>query len=89
MKRKICMALLALSGGLMIVFAAEVDKCTEKFDACKVTCTNQRAQCMARGSTVDTCDNRLKGCNADCAKDLKACQAKAGVKPTPKPAPKK
>jgi len=90
MKRKICLALLALSSGLMIVFAVEVDKCTEKFDACKVTCTNQRAQCMAHGSTVDTCDNRLKQCNADCAKDLKACQAKANVKPTPvKPTPKK
>jgi hypothetical protein len=84
MKRKTGMALLALSSGLMIVFAAEVDKCTEKFDACKVTCTNQRAQCMARGNTVDSCDNRLKQCNADCAKELKACQAKAPAKPTPK-----
>ena len=77
MKRKTCMALLALSSGLMIVFAADVDKCTEKFDACKVTCGNQRAQCMARGSNVESCDFRLKQCNKDCDKDLKACQAKA------------
>lgn len=93
MKRKTCMALLALSSGLMIVFAADVDKCTEKFDACKVSCGNQRAQCMARGATVESCDSRLKQCEADCSKDLKACQAKAApAKPaTPaKPAkPKK
>jgi hypothetical protein len=81
MKRKTCLALLALSGGLMIVFAADVDKCTEKFDACKVTCGNQRAQCMARGNNVESCDSRLKQCNADCDKDLKACQAKAKTPP--------
>jgi len=37
------------SSGLMIVFAAEVDKCTEKFDACKITCTNRGRSAMAQG----------------------------------------
>ena len=91
MKRKTCMALLALSSGLMIVFAADVDKCTEKFDACKVTCGNLRAQCRARGSDEGACESRFKQCNADCSKDLKTCQDKARTNPktTPKPAPKK
>lgn len=92
MKRKICVAVLTLSSGLMMVFAANVDKCTEKFEACKVTCGNQRAQCLSRGSDVAACDARLQACNADCAKDLKTCQAKSQTKaPTPGPtkSPKK
>jgi hypothetical protein len=76
MKRKTCIALLALSSGLMIVFAADIDKCTEKFDGCKVTCGNMKAQCMARGNNVESCNFRLKQCTEGCDKDLKACQAK-------------
>lgn len=76
MKRKTCLALLALSSGLMMVFAVSPDKCTEKFESCKVTCGNLRAQCIARGSNVESCDFRLKQCTADCDKALKACQAK-------------
>jgi hypothetical protein len=86
MKRTICLAFLALSSGLMMVFAANVDKCTEKFEACKVTCGNQRGQCLLRGSDPSTCDARLQACNSDCAKDLKTCQAKSQTKsPTPGP----
>jgi hypothetical protein len=76
MKRKTCLALLALSGGLMMVFAANVDKCTEKFNSCKESCGNLKAQCMARGNTVEECNSRLKECTTDCDKTLKACQAK-------------
>jgi hypothetical protein len=76
MKRKICLALLALSGGLMMVFAATVDKCTEKFETCKESCGNLRAQCMARGNVVEYCNSRLKQCTADCDKALKTCQTK-------------
>jgi hypothetical protein len=81
MKRKICVTLLALSSGLMMVFAAAaVDKCTEKFDACKVTCDNLKAQLTARGSTPDTISMRHKQCLADCDKALKDCQAKSQPK---------
>lgn len=76
MKRKTCLALLALSSGLMMIFAADVDKCTEKFESCKVTCGHQKAQCMARGNDVAYCNNRFKQCTADCDKDLKTCQTK-------------
>ena len=77
MKRKVSLAVLALSSGLMIVlFAANVDKCTEKFNSCKESCANQHAQCKARGSDAVTCDHRLKECVSDCDKGLKDCQAK-------------
>ena len=83
MKRKICLALLALSSGLMMVFAANVDKCTEKFEACKVTCGNVKAQCKAAAGNPDACESRFRTCIADCDKDLKTCQAK---NPTKSPA---
>lgn len=76
MKRKICVVLLALSSGLMMVFAVSPDKCTEKFEACKVTCDNLKAQCIARGAEPASCNFRLKQCTADCDKALKACQTK-------------
>jgi hypothetical protein len=86
MKRKTCVALLALSSGLMMVFAANVDKCTEKFESCKQACGNLQAQCKARGSTPEACNSRYKMCIADCDKDLKTCQAKSQVK-SPAPTP--
>jgi hypothetical protein len=60
----------------MMVFAANVDKCTEKFNSCKESCGNLKAQCMARGSTIESCNMRLKVCSSDCDKALKTCQAK-------------
>jgi hypothetical protein len=90
MKRKICVALLALSSGLMMVFAAtSVDKCTEKFNSCKESCSSGQAQCKARGSIPEACDTRYKQCLADCDKNLKTCQAKSQVKPSPTPPAKK
>lgn len=88
MKRKICVALLTLSSGLMMVFAVEVDKCVEKFEECKVVCGNDKARCMARGNQVESCNARLNECNADCNKKVKECQAKnpSSAKPSPKPA---
>jgi hypothetical protein len=81
MKRKICLAFLALSSGLMMVFAATTaDKCTEKFDGCKESCGNLKAQLTARGSTAETIDMRYKTCMADCDKGLKDCQAKSQPK---------
>jgi hypothetical protein len=76
MKRKTCVALLALSSGLMMVFAANVDKCTEKFNGCTESCGHLKAQCMARGNVVEYCNSRLKECSSDCDKALKTCQAK-------------
>jgi len=90
MKRKICVALLALSSGLMMVFAATtVDKCTEKFESCKESCGNQEAGCKARGSIPEACNSRYKQCMAECDNGLKTCQAKSQVKPSPTPPAKK
>jgi hypothetical protein len=89
MKRKILVALFALCSGLMMVFAAEVDKCVEKFNSCVEVCGFDKARCMARGNTVEYCNNGLNQCNAACNKGVKECQeknkAKAPAKPTPKP----
>ena len=76
MKRKICVAVFALSSGLLVVFGAQVDKCQEKFDACKVTCGNEKAQCTARGAEAATCEHHLKMCLADCDKALAKCEKK-------------
>ena len=76
MKRKACVALLALSSGLMMVFAATPDKCTEKFNSCKETCGHVQAQCKAQGSDPDACDARFRSCVKDCEKALKTCQSK-------------
>jgi hypothetical protein len=76
MKRKTCLALLALSSGLMMVFAANVDKCTEKFNSCNESCGHLKAQCVARGSMVESCNRRFKECLSDCDKALKTCQTK-------------
>lgn len=76
MKRKICLAVLALSSGLMMVFAAAVDKCTEKHKSCTDQCTSFNMQCKARGNDSIECDNRLKQCKSACDKALTDCQAK-------------
>ncbi len=77
MKRKTCVALLALSSGLMMVFAATTaDKCTEKYDACKGSCETLGRNCKTHGNRDDYCAARVSECMANCEKDLKACQAK-------------
>ena len=88
MKRKICLALLALSSGLMMVFAAEVDKCVAKFNECKEVCENDKVRCKVRGNDVAFCNAMLNQCNAACNKKVKECQAKSPTKaPATSPSP--
>ena len=75
MKRKTCAALLALSGSLIMVFAANVDKCTEKFNKCTDHCLNVKSQCMASGAEPRECDSNFAICSNACNKALKDCQA--------------
>ena len=82
------MALLALSSGLMIVLAGNVDKCTEKFNACKTTCTNLWHQCKTRGAEIDSCNSQRKQCEAGCDADLKKCQGNTKPVSPAKPKPK-
>jgi hypothetical protein len=79
MKRKICVAVLALSSGVMMVFAATVDKCTAKHKSCNEQCNSFNIQCKARGNDSMDCDNRLKQCKAACDKALTDCQAKKNI----------
>lgn len=77
MKRKISVVFLTLSSGLLMVFGATVvDKCQEKFESCKVTCGNEKAQCKARGGTIENCEKTEKMCLADCDKALEKCHKK-------------
>jgi hypothetical protein len=76
MKRKTCVVLLTLSSGLLMVFGATVDKCQEKFESCKVTCGNEKAQCKARGGTIENCEKTEKMCLSDCDKALEKCHKK-------------
>ena len=78
MKRKICFAMLTLTAGLMMVFAAapKADPCTEKYNGCKEACSNQLARCKAGGSTPENCETRFKQCVNSCEKDKKACETK-------------
>jgi hypothetical protein len=79
MKRKIFVAVLTLSSGLMMVFAAAVDKCTEKHKSCTDQCTSFNMQCKARGNDSADCENRFKQCKSACDKKLTECQAKKNI----------
>ena len=88
MKRKICVALLSLSSGLMMVFAGQREQCIEKFEECKLVCENDKARCKARGNRIEYCNNRLNQCNAECNAAVKECQAKGNTKgPSTSPSP--
>ena len=83
MKRKICFAMLTLTAGLIMVFAApkadpspKADPCTEKYNSCSETCTNQKVQCGVRGSTPESCEARFRQCQNECIKAKNACEKK-------------
>jgi hypothetical protein len=76
MKRKVCLIVTILSGCLLMVFAANVDPCTEKYNSCIETCGNLRSQCKARGSAPEACEFRYRECVKDCEKAMKACRSK-------------
>jgi len=76
MKRKICVAVLALCSGVIMVFAATADKCTEKHKGCVDACNSSNMMCKSRGNDAADCDNRFKQCTAACDTKLKECQAK-------------
>jgi hypothetical protein len=77
MKTKICAAVLAMSGCVMMVFAAKVDPCTEKYTSCSNECVNAQASCKARGADPDQCERTYKMCTQACEKARKDCDGKA------------
>lgn len=79
MKRKICLAVLALSSGWMMVFAATSDKCTQKHKSCTEQCNSFHIQCKSRGNDSMQCDDRLKQCKSACDKTLTDCEAKKNI----------
>jgi len=96
MKRKICLATLTLTAGLMMVFAASpapkaADPCTDKYNSCKEICSNALARAKATGSTPENAENRFNACVSECDKAKKDCESKSGhaASPAPTPKPKK
>ncbi|HEX8678783.1 MAG TPA: hypothetical protein VF683_02395 [Chthoniobacterales bacterium] len=93
MKAKLCLAAVALSGSLVIAFAAEkkaTDPCSQAYDKAVLSCENERAKCKLRGSDEGTCDNRYNKCENDAKKAQSECQAKSGNTAQPKqPQPKR
>ena len=77
MKTKICAAALIMSGCVMMVFAAKVETCAEKYKSCTDSCMNAKSQCRARGAQPDQCEKTYKMCLQDCDKAKKACDDKA------------
>jgi hypothetical protein len=76
-KTKICAAALIMSGCVMMVFAAKVDPCTEKYNSCTDSCLHAKAGCRARGAEPDQCEKTYQMCLKDCEKAKKDCDAKA------------
>ena len=76
-KTKICAAGLIMSGCVMMVFAAKVDSCAEKYKSCTESCMNVKAQCRARGANPDQCENTYKICLKDYDKAKNDCDGKA------------
>lgn len=81
MKAKICLAAVAFTGSLVIAFAADkkaTDPCTATYDKAATTCTNEKANCRARGSDEGACEKRYEKCMNDAKKAMNECQNKGG-----------
>jgi hypothetical protein len=66
-----------MSGCVMMMFAAKVDPCTEKYTSCTDSCVHVQAGCRARGAEPVECEKAYKMCLKDCDKAKKDCDAKA------------
>ena len=75
-KTKITVAVLTISGCVMMMFAAKVDPCTEKYNSCSDVCTNGQASCKARGANPEECEMKYKKCMQACDKAKKDCEGK-------------
>jgi hypothetical protein len=81
MKTKICAGVLAISGFAMVIFAAKVDPCTEKFNSCSDACTNALARCKAGGSIPENCEKTHATCMKACEKAKADCEGPATSSP--------
>ena len=79
-KTKISVAVLAISGCVMMMFAAKVDPCTEKYNSCSDSCTNALAHCKAGQTDPDRCEKAQKICMQACDKAKNDCEGNAKKK---------
>jgi hypothetical protein len=84
MNAKVSLAAILLSCGIALAIAADKkgseksnDPCIAAYDKCAMTCTNERANCRARGSDEGTCENKYNKCVNACDKTRFDCQTKA------------
>jgi hypothetical protein len=61
----------------MVIFAAKVDPCTEKYNGCSDSCTNVQARCKAGGSIPEKCEKAYEICMKACDKAKADCDGKA------------
>ena len=91
MKAQICLAAVALSGSVLIAFAAEkkaTDPCSQAYDKAMTTCENEKANCRARGSDEGACEKRYEKC-VHTAKNAKVdCENNKGKAPAGSPSRK-
>ena len=78
MKTKIAAVMLAMSGCVMMIFAAPpADPCTEKQKSCIDSCATVQAQSQRRGVDRFQAENIYNQCVKACDKAKADCDAKA------------
>ena len=79
MKKKISVAALLVSGGVMMMFAAApaADPCADKHKSCTDACSLTQSQSLRRGIDRLQAENAFNRCVKACDKTKADCEAKA------------
>lgn len=82
MKKKISLAALLVSGGVLMMFAAApADPCADKHKSCTDACGITQSQSLRRGVDRLQAENAFNRCVKACDKSKADCEAKAPKKP--------
>lgn len=78
MKKQISVAVLLVSGGVMMMFAAApADPCADKHKSCTDSCAITQSQSLRRGVDRLQAENAFNRCVKACDKTKTDCEAKA------------
>jgi hypothetical protein len=64
---------LPLRTRLLPSVAANIDQCTNSYNLCVSSCSNQQSQCSSRGNSGDYCDAAYRSCALACENHMHAC----------------
>lgn len=53
--------------------AANIDQCTNSYNLCVSSCSNQQSQCSSRGNAGGYCDAAYTSCALACENHMHAC----------------